>query len=113
MIIKETKEIDVLTLAHALDKAKDTAYKAVMKPKEGTILTVIRESSEALQEYVKGFFFVRQKRMPLTLAQGIVVGLDKESRTPTLPTIGGAISDINHSNSFVETSDINDINYDS
>lgn len=40
--IKEAKEIDVLTLAKACDKAKDTAYKAVMKPKEGTILTVAR-----------------------------------------------------------------------
>ena len=40
--IKETTEIDVLTLAKACDKAKDTAYKAVMKPKEGTILTVAR-----------------------------------------------------------------------
>ncbi len=44
--IKETKEIDVLTLANALDKAKDTAYKAVMKPKEGTILTVARGIAE-------------------------------------------------------------------
>lgn len=40
--IKETKEIDVFTLAKACDKAKETAYKAVMKPKEGTILTVAR-----------------------------------------------------------------------
>ena len=40
--IKETKEIDVLCLANALDKAKETAYKAVMKPKEGTILTVAK-----------------------------------------------------------------------
>ena len=40
--IKETNEIDVLTLAHACVKAKETAYKAVMKPKEGTILTVAR-----------------------------------------------------------------------
>ena len=40
--IKESKEIDVITLANALDKAKDTAYKAVMKPKEGTILTVAK-----------------------------------------------------------------------
>ena len=40
--IKETKEIDVLTLANACVKAKETAYKAVMKPKEGTILTVAR-----------------------------------------------------------------------
>ena len=40
--IRDTKEIDVLTLAGACEKAKETAYKAVMKPKEGTILTVAR-----------------------------------------------------------------------
>ena len=44
--IRETKEIDVPTLAEALDKARATAYKAVMKPKEGTILTVARGIAE-------------------------------------------------------------------
>lgn len=38
--IKEEKDIDVLALAAACQRARDTAYKAVMKPKEGTILTV-------------------------------------------------------------------------
>ena len=38
--IKEEKEIDVLALAAACQRVRDTAYKAVMKPKEGTILTV-------------------------------------------------------------------------
>ena len=38
--IKEENEIDVLALAAACQRARDTAYKAVMKPKEGTILTV-------------------------------------------------------------------------
>ena len=38
--IKEEKEIDVLALAAACQRARDTAYKAVMKPKEGTLLTV-------------------------------------------------------------------------
>ena len=38
--IKEEKEIDVLALAAACQRARDTAYKAVMRPKEGTILTV-------------------------------------------------------------------------
>lgn len=66
---------------------------------------------EELKKYVKGFFFVRQKRIPLTMAQGVVVGLDKESRTPTLPTIKGVIDNVNYEKSFVETSDINDINY--
>ena len=38
--IKEEKEIDVLALAAACQRARDTAYKAVMKPKAGTIVTV-------------------------------------------------------------------------
>lgn len=40
--IRDYQEIDVLVLASALEKARETAYKAVMKPKEGTILTVAR-----------------------------------------------------------------------
>ncbi|MBS6196680.1 MAG: DAK2 domain-containing protein [Clostridiales bacterium] len=40
--IREHKELDAVTLARALDKGVETAYKAVMKPKEGTILTVAR-----------------------------------------------------------------------
>lgn len=38
--IREEKEINVSLLAAACQRARDTAYKAVMKPKEGTILTV-------------------------------------------------------------------------
>lgn len=38
--IREESEIDVAALAAACGRARDTAYKAVMKPKEGTILTV-------------------------------------------------------------------------
>ena len=39
-------ELDVITLSEAIEKAVETAYKAVMKPKEGTILTVARGISE-------------------------------------------------------------------
>ena len=38
--IRDEEEIDAMTLAAACQRARDTAYKAVMKPKEGTILTV-------------------------------------------------------------------------
>ena len=38
--IRDEEEIDTMTLAAACQRARDTAYKAVMKPKEGTILTV-------------------------------------------------------------------------
>ena len=40
--------IDKYTLAEAFVAGKESSYKAVMRPVEGTILTVIRESSEAL-----------------------------------------------------------------
>ena len=44
------EKIDTLTLANAFQKGVDTAYKAVMKPKEGTILTVAREvATKAMQ----------------------------------------------------------------
>lgn len=48
--IKEHEEIGVTTLAAACVKAKETAYKAVMKPKEGTILTVARGIAEKAEE---------------------------------------------------------------
>ncbi len=40
--VKECQEITVPVLAAAFEKAVETAYKAVMKPKEGTILTVAK-----------------------------------------------------------------------
>src|SRR6056297_3211520 len=43
---KGEEEVTTKTIANAMDKASKTAYKAVMKPIEGTILTVSRESAE-------------------------------------------------------------------
>lgn len=40
--IADEKELDVHVIADAFQKAVETAYKAVMKPKEGTILTVAK-----------------------------------------------------------------------
>ena len=45
-ILREAQVIDVFELALAFDNASETAYKAVMKPKEGTILTVARAMGE-------------------------------------------------------------------
>lgn len=48
--ISDKKEIDAKIIALAMKKASETAYKAVMKPTEGTILTISRECGEyALQ----------------------------------------------------------------
>ena len=48
--IREVNEIDVPLMAVAFEKAVETAYKAVMKPKEGTILTVAKGASEKARE---------------------------------------------------------------
>ena len=48
--IKELEIVDIPALADAMDKAVETAYKAVMKPKEGTILTVARGAAEKARE---------------------------------------------------------------
>ncbi len=45
-VIKEYDEINAAILASACDKAVETAYKAVMKPKEGTILTVAKGAAK-------------------------------------------------------------------
>lgn len=48
--IREYEEIDAAVLARACDRATATAYKAVMKPKEGTILTVAKGAAQKAQE---------------------------------------------------------------
>ena len=48
--IKEEEVLTIPVLTEAFEKAVETAYKAVMKPKEGTILTVARGTSEKAKE---------------------------------------------------------------
>ena len=48
--LAEGGDIDSLTLAKAFQRAVETAYKAVMKPKEGTILTVAKGMSDKIME---------------------------------------------------------------
>lgn len=50
--IKQFDTIDAVTFANACDHAVETAYKAVMKPKEGTILTVAKGMAEKARELV-------------------------------------------------------------
>ena len=51
--LEGAKTIDASLLAEAFVNGSKVAYKAVMRPVEGTILTVIRESSASFKEYVK------------------------------------------------------------
>ena len=71
------------------------------------------ETIQELKKLVRGYFFVRQTRIPTILAQGITIGIDKESHTPTIPTADGFLTDLSESLSktHVTTEDINDVNY--
>ena len=72
-----------------------------------------KDLKEKLREYVKGYFFVRQTRIPLILSQGITIGIDKESGTPTIPTAGGILERLSETleKTHVETENINGLNY--
>ena len=76
----------------------------------------IRVSDEVIQElkkYVKGYFFVRQSRIPTILAQGITIGIDQTSFTPCVATADGFLNDLSEQleKTHVSTEDINDVNY--
>ena len=49
-VAKTEKELTIPVLADAFDRAVETAYKAVMKPKEGTILTVAKGAAQKSRE---------------------------------------------------------------
>ena len=48
--VRDYEEVNVGIIADAFDKAVETAYKAVMKPKEGTILTVAKGGAKKARE---------------------------------------------------------------
>lgn len=50
--IGKFQELDTIVLSDALQKAVETAYKAVMKPKEGTILTVAKGAADKAMEMI-------------------------------------------------------------
>ncbi len=52
-VIKDEEVIDHKIAAEAFKKSSETAYKAVMKPKEGTILTVARGMAEKAQDILE------------------------------------------------------------
>ncbi|MDO4567390.1 MAG: DAK2 domain-containing protein [Clostridia bacterium] len=49
--LKDCDDIDAHLLAEAMKRGSEAAYKAVMRPKEGTILTVVRMMSEGMQSF--------------------------------------------------------------
>ena len=72
-----------LDLAFALDEAQRLAYRAVIKPVEGTILTVVRETAEAAMASAK-----RGDDLVLMMQESIIAARQSVARTPDLlPTL--------------------------
>lgn len=73
------KEIKTIDFANALIEGANVAYKAVTKPKEGTILTVIRAMADASIKIAK-----KESEMQSFLKQVIDIGEEALSMTPEL-----------------------------
>ena len=73
------KEIKTMDFAEALIEGANVAYKAVTKPKEGTILTVIKAMANASVKIAK-----KESEMDAFLKQVIDIGEDALSMTPEL-----------------------------
>lgn len=60
----------------------------------GIDFVVTQEVLSEIAKYAKGFFFVRQKRIPLVLCQALTVGLDREAKIPVIPVGQGSNNEI-------------------
>ena len=73
------ENIDGPSFVRALDEARDTAYKGVVRPVEGTILTVAKDIAAAANEKLA------ETDDPITILEHIVVAADESvARTPDL-----------------------------
>lgn len=72
-------EVNAVQFAEAWMQGKEVAYKAVMRPVEGTMLTVIREASQALMDQVKPHWSI-EDCMKLLIAEAH----ESLKRTPDL-----------------------------
>ena len=77
--IKEYDVLDAVALARAFDKGVETAYKAVMKPKEGTILTVARGVADKALELADD-----AEDLQIFLEDILAEGKDVLARTPDM-----------------------------
>jgi hypothetical protein len=89
--IAEAGRLDGPTLAAGLRAASDAAYQAVMRPVEGTILTVVRESAEAAERAVAEAPTGTAADLITVLAAARDQGEDALERTPEmLPVLAEA-----------------------
>lgn len=77
----------VISINTEVDNGKQNVYGI----KISTTREVINYLANVLK--IKGFFYVRQKRIPTILCQAYTIGVDPESRTPILPIENGYIAE--------------------
>ena len=78
-VVDNQELLDAPSLAHALAGARDTAYKGVVRPVEGTILTVIKDIAAAAEENLP------HSKDPIMLLEYVVRAADQSvQRTPEL-----------------------------
>ena len=114
-------ETSFLIIKEKSNNASDENVKGVIKIQSsedtnkihGLDIRIDNDAIAEIKKYAKGFFFVRQNRIPTILAQGITIGIDQNSYTPTIPTAGGLLDTLKDSldGTHVTTEDINDVNY--
>src|SRR2546422_6465637 len=81
--LDKKQTFSALDLALALDEAQRLAYRAVIKPVEGTILTVVRETAEAAMASAK-----RGDDLVMMIQESIITARQSVARTPDLlPTL--------------------------
>jgi len=85
--LKDKKIIKPLDFAEAFSNGSAVAYKAVMRPVEGTILTVIRESSEALSSQIKESMSI-EDAMDLLLKEANASLIRTPELLPVLKEVG-------------------------
>lgn len=79
--LRGLEDIDVTDLGNGIQHAADTAYKAVMKPKEGTILTVVKAGAQRSMELLMD----GKSRDMVTFSEDVVSFMDDAlARTPEL-----------------------------
>lgn len=77
--VQEMETIGIADFAAALQSGVDTAYKAVVKPVEGTVLTVSREAAKHAMNVAR-----RVKDLPELLTEVLQAGNQSLARTPEL-----------------------------
>lgn len=78
-VLEGKDQANAADLAQALKSGADTAYKAVMKPVEGTILTVIRDIARSCELEAR-----KQQDLVAVLMTGIEAGHETLKKTPTM-----------------------------